>query len=162
VLDAHGESEALWPGNDALCAALQIINHLQDCGKDYRDIDRVYIPLDMLAEEGLGVDALTGKASSPGLTRCLARLVKSCDELLDQSEGFAGAIVDARLGCEVAAIQRLARRLCAILATSDPLRDKVHLSKFQALATAGAAVAGEGLARLGGSRRRAVRNADAA
>ncbi len=48
VLDVHGESRATWPLNDALCAALQIINHLQDCGKDYRDLDRVYIPLDAL------------------------------------------------------------------------------------------------------------------
>ncbi len=46
VLDVHGESRATWPANDALCAALQIINHLQDCGKDYRNLDRVYIPLD--------------------------------------------------------------------------------------------------------------------
>src|SRR5262249_12458964 len=36
VLDVHSESRATWPANDALCAALQIINHLQDCGKDYR------------------------------------------------------------------------------------------------------------------------------
>lgn len=28
VLDVHGESKSLWPLNDALCAALQIINHL--------------------------------------------------------------------------------------------------------------------------------------
>ena len=49
VLDVHGESRATWPANDALCAALQIINHLQDCGKDYRDLDRVYIPLDAFA-----------------------------------------------------------------------------------------------------------------
>ncbi|MFT2520468.1 squalene/phytoene synthase family protein, partial [Escherichia coli] len=42
VLDVHGESRDLWPANDALCAALQVINHLQDCGKDYRTIDRVY------------------------------------------------------------------------------------------------------------------------
>ena len=33
VLDVHGESRATWPANDALCAALQIINHLQDCGR---------------------------------------------------------------------------------------------------------------------------------
>src|SRR5215467_2426550 len=32
VLDVHGEDRATWPANDALCAALQIINHLQDCG----------------------------------------------------------------------------------------------------------------------------------
>ena len=44
--------------NDALCAALQIINHLQDCGKDYRDLDRVYIPLDALAAAGASVEAL--------------------------------------------------------------------------------------------------------
>ena len=44
VLDVHGESRELWPANDALCAALQVINHLQDCAKDYRELDRVYIP----------------------------------------------------------------------------------------------------------------------
>ena len=49
VLDVHGEPRSTWPANDALCAALQIINHLQDCGKDYRDLDRVYLPLDLLA-----------------------------------------------------------------------------------------------------------------
>ena len=32
VLDVHGESESTWPASDALCTALQIINHLQDCG----------------------------------------------------------------------------------------------------------------------------------
>src|SRR5262249_58333906 len=41
VLDVHGESRSTWPANDALCAALQIINHVQDCGKDYASLDRV-------------------------------------------------------------------------------------------------------------------------
>ena len=49
VLDVHGESQSLWPANDALCAALQVINHLQDCAKDYRELNRVYIPEPMLA-----------------------------------------------------------------------------------------------------------------
>ena len=44
VLDVHGESRDIWPANDALCAALQVINHLQDCAKDYRELNRVYIP----------------------------------------------------------------------------------------------------------------------
>src|SRR5919107_1411517 len=43
VLDVHGESRATWPASDALCAALQVINHVQDCGADYRALDRVYI-----------------------------------------------------------------------------------------------------------------------
>ena len=37
VLDVHGEPKSTWEPSDALCTALQIINHLQDCGKDYRE-----------------------------------------------------------------------------------------------------------------------------
>ena len=66
VLDVHGESRSTWPANDALCAALQIINHLQDCKDDYRDLDRVYIPQDLLAAHGIGVEAL-------GASRALRR-----------------------------------------------------------------------------------------
>ncbi|HEY0105430.1 MAG TPA: squalene/phytoene synthase family protein, partial [Rhizomicrobium sp.] len=40
MLDVHGESRATWPASDALCAALQVINHLQDCAKDYRELNR--------------------------------------------------------------------------------------------------------------------------
>src|SRR5689334_20583557 len=58
VLDVHGESQNLWPANDALCAALQVINHLQDCAKDYRELNRVYIPEPMLQAVRVGVEAL--------------------------------------------------------------------------------------------------------
>ncbi|RZL04780.1 MAG: squalene synthase HpnC, partial [Rubrivivax sp.] len=58
VLDVHGEPQDLWPANDALCAALQIINHLQDCAKDWRELGRVYIPTPLLEQAGVAVDAL--------------------------------------------------------------------------------------------------------
>src|SRR5215472_1731947 len=58
VLDVHGESRSIWPANDALCAALQVINHLQDCAKDYRNLDRVYIPLDAFAAVDLAPEVL--------------------------------------------------------------------------------------------------------
>src|SRR5438309_5345341 len=58
LLDLHGESRATWPASDALCAALQVLNHLQDCAADYQALDRVYVPLDALEAEGLRVDAL--------------------------------------------------------------------------------------------------------
>src|SRR5215470_2906604 len=67
VLDVHGESAALWPANDALCTALQVINHLQDCAKDYRALDRVYVPLAVLEAYGLGVEALAAPSASPRL-----------------------------------------------------------------------------------------------
>ena len=58
VLDVHGEDRATWETNDALCAALQIINHVQDCAADYRNLDRVYLPLDLLTKHGAGVEHL--------------------------------------------------------------------------------------------------------
>src|ERR1700744_677270 len=67
VLDVHGEDKSTWPANDALCAALQVINHLQDCGKDYRDLNRVYIPQDALVAAGVDVTALAAPAATPSL-----------------------------------------------------------------------------------------------
>src|SRR5206468_11721315 len=71
VLDVHGESPASWPLNDALCAALQIVNHLQDCGRDYRSLNRVYVPLDAFAAAGTTPEALADAAGSPQLRAAL-------------------------------------------------------------------------------------------
>jgi hydroxysqualene synthase len=135
VLDVHGESQATWPANDALCAALQIINHLQDCAKDYRELDRVYIPQDALAANGLTVGALAAPKASPALRRCIEALAKRTGALLDESRPFASVIQDARLAMEVAAIQSLAERLIGVLLTRDPLSERMHLSKSQMLVT---------------------------
>lgn len=129
VLDVHGEDRSIWPANDALCAALQIINHLQDCKKDYRDLDRVYVPLDMLAASGAAVDDLGEDASPPALRQCLRALAARTADLLERSAGFSASIRDTRLALEVAVIQALAQRLVALLTARDPLSERVHLTK---------------------------------
>ena len=128
VLDVHGEDRSTWPVNDALCAALQIINHLQDCKADYRNLGRVYVPLDALATAGAAVEDL-GKDRSPGPLRdCLRHLAIRTGRLLDDSAVFSARINDFRLAMEVAVIQALARRLVAMLAARDPLSERVHLN----------------------------------
>ena len=147
VLDVHGEDTALWPMNDALCAALQIINHLQDCGKDYRAIDRVYIPTRMLEIAGVPVAALGEARSREPLRGVIAALASQTGELLRQSSGFARAIRDARLSAEVAIIQRLAEDLVRLLERRDPLSENVHHSKPRAGLLALGAVIGHGARR---------------
>jgi len=150
VLDVHGESRALWPANDALCAALQIINHLQDCGKDYRNLDRVYIPLDVLETTGGRVEELGVGPASAGLLDAIHRLARRTGDLLRDSRPFSAGIEDGRLALEVAVIQTFAERLAAVLARRDPLSQRVHLGK--------AGVAGFGLVGLiWGATRRAGR-----
>jgi phytoene/squalene synthetase len=130
VLDVHGEdAERTWPANDALCAALQIINHLQDCAKDYRDLNRVYLPLDALAAHGASVDMLAQEKSPAPLLAAIHALAERTDALLDQSRPFADLIGDVRLAMEVGAIQRLAETLTATLRRADPLQDKVYAGK---------------------------------
>jgi hydroxysqualene synthase len=129
VLDVHGESRATWPANDALCAALQIINHLQDCKADYRNLNRVYVPLDALAADGLGVDSLDEPIASPALRRCLRRLADRTGALLAQSATLPAGVNDLRLSLEISVIQALARRLVGFLQHRDPLSERVHLGK---------------------------------
>jgi hydroxysqualene synthase len=136
VCDVHGEDRSVWPANDALCAALQIINHLQDCGADFRTLDRVYVPLDALAASRASVEDLGQKAASQALRNCLRNLALRTGALLDQSASFSPRIADFRLAMEVAVIQALARRLTALLLTRDPLSENVHL-KAPAVALVG-------------------------
>jgi len=139
VCDVHGESRTVWPANDALCAALQIINHLQDCRADFRDLDRVYIPLDTFAACGCGVEALGAEQASPALLAALHGLARRTQALLGESDVFPLLIHDRRLALEVSVINTLAHRLTRILMRRDPLRDRVHLS---APAVAGLTIVG--------------------
>ena len=142
VLDVHEESRATWPASDALCAALQVINHLQDCAKDYANIDRVYIPQDALDTHGLTVEALRAEKASPQLLACIRDLADRTSALLRDSKPFSSQIRDLRLSIEVAVIQRLAEKLVGMLKTRDPLSERVHLSKAEAAAIAAASMAG--------------------
>jgi phytoene/squalene synthetase len=149
VLDVHGEDRACWPANDALCAALQVINHLQDCRKDYLALDRVYIPEPMLEQAGLTIEALGAERADPCLRAVIDRLALRTRELLRQSAPFSAMIRDTRLAAEVAVIQRLAEDLTEGLIRRDPLSDRVHHSKARAACLAGGALIAHALARLG-------------
>jgi hydroxysqualene synthase len=161
VLDVHGEPESTWPANDALCAALQINNHIQDCHADFTTLDRVYVPLDALAEAGATVGDLGAQRSSPALLRCLHGLAHRTEALLQQSSGFAAMVGDFRLSLEVAVITALARQILGMIKTRDPLSENVHLTKFSAMRGALVGIAAGSLARFarGGLASRRTRNA---
>ena len=130
VLDVHGENRSIWHASDAICAALQIINHIQDCAADYRNLDRVYIPLDALAACGVTIEALGAAKASPELRRCLAGLAERTEALLQKGEALPGIVEDSRLALELSVIQTLAQRLTRMLMQRDPLSERVHLGKL--------------------------------
>jgi squalene synthase HpnC len=129
VLDVHGETRDTWPANDALCAALQVVNHLQDCARDYLELNRVYLPLDLLEEKSLSVEVLAQPKAPPPLREVLQALARRTAGLLHDSRPFVGQIQDSRLSLEVSVIQTLAEDLAARLQVRDPLCDRVHHGK---------------------------------
>ncbi|MGJ4942732.1 squalene synthase HpnC [Bradyrhizobium sp. HKCCYLS1011] len=143
LLDVHGESIATWPASDAICAGLQINNHLQDCGKDYKALNRVYLPRDTLAEFGATVEMLGEPKASAPLLACLHKLAARNAALLDEGRDLNSGVKDFRLGLEIALIQAFADRIVRMLRERDPLSERVHLSPLELLGCSISAVAGE-------------------
>jgi hydroxysqualene synthase len=129
LLDLHGESSTAWPASDALCAALQVLNHLQDCALDYVRLDRVYLPQADLAAAGIGVAALAAGASGAGLRHVLDALLDRTAVLVDRAYGLPPHVRAFGLRCECAVIAALAARLLRRLRAADPLAGRVELRK---------------------------------
>ena len=134
MLDVHGESTSTWAASDALCAGLQINNHLQDCGKDYKDLNRVYLPRDALAAAGASVEALGEGRASPPLLQCLHSLAARTEVLLNESKSLSAEVKDFRLGLEISVIQTFADKIVRLLKVRDPLSETVHLGPMELLA----------------------------
>jgi len=152
MLDVHGEDTSTWSALDPLCAALQINNHLQDCGKDFRDLNRVYLPRDALAASGASVEQLGEARATPALLQCLQSLAVRNETLLDQSKSLAAEVRDFRLGLEISVIQSFADRIVRLLKVRDPLSERVHLGPLELLAFSLGGMAGESARRLTGRR----------
>lgn len=133
VLDLHGESPATWPASDALCASLQVLNHLQDCARDFTELDRSYLPGDWLAREGSTPEDVRAPQTGPGLRRVFDAMLAQTAALNDRARALPGLVRARRLRMETAIIASLARRLHARLRRGDPLAARVRLRAPDAL-----------------------------
>ncbi len=123
---AHGDAQG---PSDALCAALQVLNHLQDMGDDWTSLGRRYLPGDWMAETGARDADLAGAASTPALARVRARTLDACDALLAEAAPLPGRIGARGLRMQAAATLWLARRLALRLRRGDPLAGRVALGR---------------------------------
>ncbi len=130
VLDVHGEDPTrVWGPSDAICAALQVINHLQDCGKDFAALDRVYLPQDCLDRHGATVDMLGEATAPPQLLAVIRELAQNCPRPARRGRGPARP---DRRSAPLDGDRRdppPRRRPRPGLLERDPLSEKVHHSK---------------------------------
>ncbi len=134
LLDLHGEAASVYPFSDALCSALQVLNHLQDCQDDYLTMDRVYLPLDWIKSAGVDERVLKRDFCTPGTRRVLNLCLDEADDLLVMARLLPERLSSRSLAMESAVILRLARKLSALLRERDPLAVRVALSRFDFVA----------------------------
>ncbi len=137
LVDLHGESENVYPDSDALCNALQVLNHVQDCQDDYRALNRVYLPTNWMVEAGVDVRALDGKQSTKALRRVFDLCLDATDGLLDVAARLPGKLRNRRFAMDAAVIIAIAQKLSAELRRRDPLAERVVLTKMQYAACCG-------------------------
>ena len=129
VLDLHGEPAVTHAPSDALCAALQVLNHLQDCAKDLEELDRCYLPQDMLAGSDATTGALKAATAGTGLRSVLDQMLDLTDSLNTAGADLPSHVRDRRLRIETAVIVGLSHRLAARLRREDPLAGRVKLRR---------------------------------
>lgn len=122
LLEVHHEiAPAAQIASDALCTALQVLNHLQDCYKDFTALNRVYVPVDLLIVEGLDRTVLGKRKSTPGLLRVFDHMLDKVEMLLITARSLPAAITCPGFRMEAAMIVDLAIRLTQRLRRQDLL-----------------------------------------
>ena len=147
LLDLHGEDRALYPGANALCSALQVLNHLQDLRSDYLGLGRIYLPEDWMVDEKVEPRDLASSSASAGLRRVIDDCLWRSDSLLAQAEGLLAGLQSRRLLVQAATTHRLAETLLQRLLRRDPLARPVKLTRMDFLLAGAHGLLWGGLAR---------------
>ena len=134
LLALHDETHAL-AESDSLCCALQILNHIQHARDDYTSLQRIYIPLDWLAQDGAHTDDLSQDTSSQELKSSIARMLEHTDQLILRARNLPNLLTHRGLSAESDLCVGLAQKLSSRLKRADPLQSKIKLTKFNWLAS---------------------------
>ena len=133
VIDAVNERkniEKIYEASDSLCTALQIINHIQDCKKDFKELNRVYIPESFFKKYSLDKKILRKSKSIENFERLKIEIVDNVLVSLRKTKLGLRKIQSWRLRKETLIILNIAKRLCNLLKINDPLEKQIKLSRI--------------------------------
>lgn len=131
LLRLHGEAAAAQPSADALCSALQILNHLQDLAADRDRLGRVYLPVPWMERAG-GEGAFFDPAHGAPRRAVLDAALDRVEDLLARAADLPERVRSHRLAAQSAATLAIARRQVAKLRILDPITTRVRIGKRDA------------------------------
>jgi len=131
LLELHGEGPEAGPAADALCSALQVLNHLQDVREDWVQLGRCYVPLAWFEEAGVSVERLVETESDAKLRGIFDRLLDHTDRLVERASALPSMIKHRGLRMEASVILSVAESLAYRLRVRDPMKKRVELAAHQ-------------------------------
>ncbi len=131
LLHLHGECASAQAPADALCTALQILNHLQDCRTDRDTLGRIYIPIQWAMRAG-GEDSFFDPRNIIARRAVLDAMLDRVDDLIDRARSLPLHVQNKRLRAQSIATIALAERLSRLLRQNDPVLHRVEVRKADA------------------------------
>ncbi len=127
MCELHQEWAVDLDASDAICNALQIINHVQDIESDLRERDRCYLP----QAWGLDEQDIAQEAMSENLRQLVDKMLDEVDDMLELGKKLPATLRHFRFRAEISIIHALAVALATKLRNHDILARRVSLSKWQ-------------------------------
>ena len=121
--------DKVYLGCDNLCNSLQIINHIQDCKKDFLDLDRIYLPLEYFRKFNCSSQSLLDINERKKILDILNICLENVEQLLNKSKKYIPLINNSfGLKKETFVIYNIAKKLNFLLKKNDPIKKNVKLS----------------------------------
>jgi squalene synthase HpnC len=125
--------------SDSVCTGLQLVEHLQDLGEDYRERDRVYLPASTMAAHGVIEAHLAAPVAGPPLRAAVAAecdrargLLRDGRPLVESLRGPARVAVAGFVAGGLAALTAIERADHEVLsALRSPARRRVALEAIR-------------------------------
>lgn len=130
MLAIHNENPSTYLPADALCAALQIVNHIQDVKYDFQLLKRIYIPEDLWQQFRLSKDVLAQNKSPVAFQEMVGEMLKRVKGLLKDAEILPCIVKSLRLRLVLCVIFSLTNIMIYKLLNGDVLASQIKLNKF--------------------------------
>ncbi len=129
LLALHNENPSTYLPAASLCAALQIVNHIQDAGSDKKSLNRVYFPKKILQKHKLTSDCLDQSSVSPALRLACDEILAKTEEQLKDAAILPHIVHSLPLKIEICVIINLTNIMIYKLKKKDFLAEEIRLSK---------------------------------
>lgn len=129
-----GETHADGEASDALCTALQLLNHWRDLGEDARTLGRIYLPQEWSAAAGAKEEDILNSAHlTPAWATVLERLDAVIAEKLERAAALSPTIAHRRLRFHTRWLWHSAKSWHDALRGQDVLARRISPTKRMAL-----------------------------